>query len=143
MGVCTRTMRDIALPAFPNLTELAAWADVLVLAAPGGPDTQGIVGMPVLKALGSNGYLVNTARGSLVDEEALAGALSNGIIAGAALDVFRNEPYAGALRDLPGILCTPHIGSATIDTRAAMADRVYAEVIRALAGQPPLYPASE
>jgi lactate dehydrogenase-like 2-hydroxyacid dehydrogenase len=106
----------------PDLAALARDADILIVAAPGGRETARIIAAPVLDALGPNGYLVNVARGSLVDQEALLAALEENRIAGAALDVFDNEPDIDArFFGLENVLLMPHIGSATVETRAAMA----------------------
>ena len=89
---------------------LAAWADVLVCATPGGAATKHMVNAQVLQALGPQGYLINIARGSVVDTEALAAALKSGTIAGAGIDVYESEPHRPeALVDLPNILITPHV----------------------------------
>lgn len=105
-----RERKGVNYRYFDDLHALALWADVLVLAAPGSPQTQGIVDASVLAALGPSGYLVNVARGSLVDQEALVAAVSTGALAGAALDVYANEPDVPT--DLVGrenVLLTPHI----------------------------------
>jgi lactate dehydrogenase-like 2-hydroxyacid dehydrogenase len=90
----------------------------------------------VLAALGAKGILVNVARGSVVDEAALVEALERGVIGGAALDVFENEPHVPErLRALPQVVLTPHIGSATAQTRQAMADLAQANLRAHFAGQ--------
>ena len=105
---------------------LAAGADVLVVATSGGPETAGLVSAPVLAALGPAGYLVNIARGSVVDEPALVEAITNGTIAGAALDVFADEPNVPpALLDLDNVVLLPHIASATTETREAMGELAF------------------
>jgi lactate dehydrogenase-like 2-hydroxyacid dehydrogenase len=106
----------------PDLAALARDVDILIVVAPGGPDTTHLVDARVLAALGPQGWLVNVARGSVVDQPALLDALEQGTIAGAALDVFDNEP-AIDLRffTLDNVMLTPHLGSATRETRAAMA----------------------
>jgi lactate dehydrogenase-like 2-hydroxyacid dehydrogenase len=104
-----------------DLVELARWSDILIVTAPGGAQTARMISAGVLRALGPRGVLVNVARGSLVDEQALIAALESGAIAGAALDVFDGEPDIDArLFALSNVLLTPHIGSATHETRAAM-----------------------
>ncbi|MDO3635887.1 2-hydroxyacid dehydrogenase [Mycolicibacterium arseniciresistens] len=101
--------------------ELAGAVDVLVVAAAGGSGTRQLVGRDVLDALGADGYLVNIARGSVVDEEALVEALTQGRLAGAGLDVFTDEPHVPeALIALENVVLLPHVGSGTVETRAAM-----------------------
>lgn len=116
---------DSELRFEPDLVALAGWSDVLVVTAAGGAATRGIVSRAVLDALGPQGYLVNVARGSLVDEEELVDAIVHERIAGAALDVFADEPRVpDALRESERVVVVPHIGSGTRETRAAMADLV-------------------
>lgn len=110
----------------PSAEALAAQSDYLVLITPGGAATQHMVNAQVLRALGPQGILVNVARGSVVDEAALIEALQRGEIAGAGLDVFEKEPHVPqALRDLPQVVLTPHVGSATEATRQAMAQLAF------------------
>jgi lactate dehydrogenase-like 2-hydroxyacid dehydrogenase len=133
-----RTRKSSAYPYYDTPLELARDSDVLVLAASANPATLGMVDGALLDALGPQGYLINVARGSLVDEPALIDALSEGRIAGAALDVFAHEPaVAERLRSLPNVLLTPHIGSATIETRQNMA-RLVLESLQALAAGHPI-----
>jgi lactate dehydrogenase-like 2-hydroxyacid dehydrogenase len=95
----------------------------------------------VLAALGKKGYLVNVARGSVVDEQALIEALKKGTIAGAGLDVFENEPNVPAeLLALDNVVLTPHVGSATWQTRQAMADLAFGNLEAHFAGRPLLSP---
>ena len=105
----------------PDIKDLAKNSDVLFLACPATPDTDKMINSEVLDALGPTGFLINIARGSVVDEGALLYALQHKKIAGAALDVFENEPNlnTGFLK-LDNVLLTPHIGSATSETRIAM-----------------------
>jgi lactate dehydrogenase-like 2-hydroxyacid dehydrogenase len=113
----------------PSPTALATWADFLVIACEGGPSTRHLVSREVLAALGPRGFLVNIARGSVVDEAALVEALAGGGIAGAALDVFEDEPNVPqALAALDNVVLLPHIASATVETRQAMADCVLANL---------------
>jgi len=108
-----------------TLADLAKWADFLVVATSGGEATRGLVSAAVLEALGPKGFLVNIARGSVVDEPALVAALVEKRIAGAGLDVFADEPHVPeALLALDNVVLTPHIASATTDTRAAMGQLV-------------------
>jgi lactate dehydrogenase-like 2-hydroxyacid dehydrogenase len=95
--------------------------DVLIVAVAGGSGTQGLVSREVLDALGTDGYLVNIARGSVVDEDALVDALVGGGLAGAGLDVFANEPgVPEALLTMDNVVLLPHVASGTVETRAAM-----------------------
>lgn len=113
----------------PSLLALAQWADFLVLVCGGGPSTRQLVSREVLAALGPKGFLVNIARGSVVDEPALVDALREGRIAGAALDVFDDEPNVPpALLGLDNVVLAPHIASATRETRQAMAEAVVANL---------------
>ena len=106
---------------YPDVQELAQHCDILFLACPATSETNKMIGAQVLEALGSSGYLINIARGSAVDERALLYALQHKKIAGAALDVFENEPNPNpAFLNLDNVLLTPHIGSATSETRIAM-----------------------
>ena len=133
-----------AKPALPHTyyasaVELAANSDFLVVITPGGAGTRKLIDAAVLKALGATGCVVNVARGSVIDETALIEALQAGTIAGAALDVFENEPHVPqALRDMTNVLLSPHIGSATAQTRRAMAELAFANLQAQLAGKPVL-----
>ncbi|WP_344196901.1 2-hydroxyacid dehydrogenase [Aeromicrobium alkaliterrae] len=123
IGYHNRSVADVPFAYHASVAELAAWADVLVLAAPGGGDP--IVGANELAALGPQGHLVNIGRGGLVDEPALVAALTDGTIAGAGLDVFADEPHVPeALWALDNVVLVPHVGSATQQTRREMADLV-------------------
>ena len=96
---------------------------MLVVAAAGGSGTQKLVGREVIDALGPDGYLINIARGSVVDEEALVAALVDGRLAGAGLDVFADEPNVPeALLSMDNVVVLPHVASGTVETRAAMED---------------------
>ena len=106
----------------PTPTELAGAVDVLVVATAGGPDTVRLVDRAVLEALGPQGFLINIARGSVVDEEALVEMLASGGLAGAGLDVFAHEPQVpAALLELDNVVLLPHVGSNTARARTAMA----------------------
>ncbi|MFY9478848.1 MAG: 2-hydroxyacid dehydrogenase [Aquabacterium sp.] len=107
----------------PSLLALAEWSDFLVVIVAGGAGTRHLIDARVLQALGPRGFLVNVARGSVIDEAALVQALQNGVIAGAGLDVFDNEPHVPeALFALDNVVLLPHIASATEETREAMGD---------------------
>ena len=117
-----RTDQNLAWRYEPDLATLARDVDILIVVAPGGAETAHLIDARVLAALGPNGYLVNVSRGSLVDEAALLAALEQGSIAGAALDVFDREPAIDPrFFALDNAMLTPHLGSATRETRAAMA----------------------
>jgi lactate dehydrogenase-like 2-hydroxyacid dehydrogenase len=129
---------------YPSAAELAANVDFLVVITPGGAGTKHLINADVLKALGPRGYLINVARGSVVDEEALIAALQNGTIAGAGLDVFANEPNVPqALWTLSNVVLTPHMASATTETRQAMADLAFANMQAGISGQPLRTPVPE
>ena len=126
---------------FPSAEALAAEVDFLVIITPGGAGTHKLIDAKVLRALGKDGYLINVARGSVVDESALIEALQTGTIAGAGLDVFENEPNVpAALIALDNVVLTPHVGSATWQTRRAMADRAFGNLEAHFAGKPLLSP---
>jgi len=128
---------DVPHRYLPTPQALAAESDFLVVIVPGGAATRKLIDASVLKALGPQGYLINVARGSVVDETALIEALQKGEIAGAGLDVFENEPRVPeALRALSNVVLTPHVGSATGQTRKAMADLAFANLQAHFAGQP-------
>ncbi|RUT31240.1 2-hydroxyacid dehydrogenase [Arsenicitalea aurantiaca] len=114
---------------YDNLVEMARDSDWLVVIAPGGKGTEKIVSREVLEALGARGYLVNVARGTLVDEAAMLEMLQNGGLAGAALDVFEKEPQmSDAFFALENVVLSPHQGSATHQTRQAMGALVVANL---------------
>jgi lactate dehydrogenase-like 2-hydroxyacid dehydrogenase len=110
----------------PSLLDLARWADFLVVITAGGAATRHLVNAQVLDALGPQGFIVNVARGSVIDEAALVQALQDKRIAGAGLDVFENEPHVPeSLFKLENVVLLPHVASGTHETRQAMADRVF------------------
>jgi lactate dehydrogenase-like 2-hydroxyacid dehydrogenase len=131
-----RKPQDVPYRFFPDLRALAAAADFLVVACPGGPATRNIVDAEVLSALGKKGTLINIARGSIVDEPALVKALSEGTIKGAGLDVFADEPHVPApLLAMDQVVLLPHVGSATKETRKAMGDLCKANLDAWFAGK--------
>jgi lactate dehydrogenase-like 2-hydroxyacid dehydrogenase len=120
-----RPVPDVPWAHEPSLKALAAWCDYLVVIAAGGAETRHLVNAEILDALGPRGFLVNVARGSVVDEAELVAALQTGRIAGAGLDVFEDEPRVPhALFTLDNVVLLPHIASGTVETRQAMGDRV-------------------
>jgi hydroxypyruvate reductase len=132
-----RPVADAAWPHEPDLLALARWADYLVVITAGGAATRHLVNDAVLDALGPEGFVVNVARGSVIDEAALVRALQEGRIAGAGLDVFENEPHVPpALFELDNVVIVPHIASATVETRQAMGDRVFDNLQAFFAGKP-------
>jgi D-3-phosphoglycerate dehydrogenase len=125
----------------PQLAALADWADVLVVTLPGGAGTAGLINAEVLDALGPQGWLVNVSRGSTVDEAALLAALAQRRIAGAALDVFQNEPKPDPrFAALDNVLLQPHHASGTVETRRAMGQLVRDNLAAHFAGQALLTP---
>ncbi len=121
-----RPVADVPWPHEAQLLDLARWADFLVVITAGGAGTRHLINAEVLEALGPEGFLVNVARGSVVDEAALVAALQQRRIAGAGLDVFEDEPQVpAALMGLDNVVLLPHVASATQQTRQAMADRVF------------------
>jgi lactate dehydrogenase-like 2-hydroxyacid dehydrogenase len=122
LAYCGRGDQRLGWRYEPDLHQLARDSDILILTAPGGPDTEHLVGASVLEALGPQGYLLNIARGSVVHQQALIDALARGAIAGAALDVFDAEPDIDPrFFELDNVVLSPHVGSATNETRLAMA----------------------
>jgi glyoxylate reductase len=120
------------------LEELLERSDFVTLHCPLTPQTRGLIGLEALARMRSTAYLVNTARGPVVDTEALGSALREGQIAGAALDVTDPEPLPGdhPLLDAPNLLVVPHIASATHATRGKMADMAVDNLLAGLAGEP-------
>jgi lactate dehydrogenase-like 2-hydroxyacid dehydrogenase len=116
-----REVQGSPYPYVDSPVALADGVDVLIVAAAGGSGTRKLVDAAVIDALGANGFLINIARGSVVDEDALVEALTAGRLAGAGLDVFADEPNVPeALLSLDNVVLLPHVGSGTVETRAAM-----------------------
>lgn len=126
---------------FPSALALAREVDFLMVITPGGDGTRGMIDAPVLAALGAKAYLINIARGSVIDQPALVHAVTTGVIAGAALDVFADEPNVPAeLRAHDNVVLTPHMASGTWETRGAMANLAFANLQAHFAGKPLLTP---
>ena len=124
-----------------SLDRLLRTSDVVSVHVPLTTDTVHLIDRKALTRMKRSAYLVNTARGPVVDEEALAWALGERLIAGAALDVYEHEPAIHpALLSLDNVVLAPHLGSATTETRTAMADLAVANVLAVLDGRPPLTP---
>jgi lactate dehydrogenase-like 2-hydroxyacid dehydrogenase len=122
---------DVPYRYYSDLTEMARDVDYLVVITPGGTATHHLVNRPVIDALGPEGTLINIARGSVVDEAELVKALEDGRLGGAGLDVFENEPdVPAALIAMDNVVLTPHVGSATVETRQAMGDLTVENLIR-------------
>ena len=113
----------------PDLERLIAESDVLTLHCPAGASTHHLINAARLAEMQPSAYLINTARGDLIDEEALISALASGQIAGAGLDVFAGEPTVDPrLIELPNVITLPHLGSATIEGRAQAGEKVIANI---------------
>ena len=131
-----RSKKDVAYPYDKDPVELARNSDVLVVVTPGGAATANLVNAKVLDALGPEGYLVNIARGSVVDEPVLLKYLQENKIAGAGLDVFADEPRVPAeFFALDNAVLFPHVASATVETRKAMGDLQIENLRRHLGGK--------
>jgi lactate dehydrogenase-like 2-hydroxyacid dehydrogenase len=129
---------------YPDLIEMAKAVDTLVVIVPGGAGTTKMVNADVMKALGPRGVIINVARGTVVDEQALIAALKSGTILAAGLDVFEKEPNVpDELKAMQNVVLLPHIGSASVVTRNAM-DQLVVDNLKAwFAGKPPLTPVAE
>ncbi|RZT98467.1 4-hydroxyphenyllactate dehydrogenase [Advenella incenata] len=137
IGYTGRRQQDgVAYAYFPTVLALAGWADVLIVATPGGADTCHLVSRVELEALGPEGVLVNIARGSVVNQLALIDCLESGQLGAAALDVFDDEPQVPeALAQSASTVLSPHIASATVQTRQAMAALVVDNILRHINGK--------
>ena len=130
-------VRGLDATYYPDLRELLAASDFVSLHIPGGPETLNLINAAAISAMRKTAYLVNTARGSVIDHDALADALREGRIAGAALDVYPSEPQVPeALLGLENAVLLPHLGSATRETRVAMGMRTLANVDAWSRGEP-------
>jgi len=126
-----------------SLDRLLNTSDIVSLHVPLTPETKHLIDKRALTRMKRSAYLINTSRGPVVDEEALAWALEHRLIAGAALDVYEREPEVHpALLSLENVLLVPHLGSGTVETRTAMADLAVDNVVAVLSGKPPLTPVS-
>jgi lactate dehydrogenase-like 2-hydroxyacid dehydrogenase len=128
---------DIPAVPRPSIEAVMAEADVVSLHIPGGGDNRGVISAGLIAAMRPTAYLVNTARGDVVDEPALIAALAERRIAGAGLDVYAEEPTVpAALLGLPNVTLLPHIGSATLETRTAMGMLAADNLIAHFEGRP-------
>ena len=137
LGYFSRRKHDVPYRYFSNLEALAEWCTVLMIAVRAGDETHHAVDANILQKLGKDGYVVNIARGSVIDEQALVTALTEKTIAGAGLDVYAKEPHApDALTSFPNVVLTPHIGGHTLESHTAMQDCVIANLDAFFAGKP-------
>jgi glyoxylate reductase len=126
---------------YADLETLLKNSDFVSIHLPLTPETRHLIGEPQFKMMKKTAYLINTARGPIINEKALVNALKNGEIKGAALDVYEEEPkMAAGLAELPNTVLTPHTASATEETRSAMSELAAKNIIAVLSGQPPLTP---
>jgi hydroxypyruvate reductase len=133
----SRSKHDVPYQYLPSLEALAEWCSVLMIAVRAGADTNHAVDAKILQKLGKDGYVVNIARGSVIDQKALIAALADETIAGAGLDVYEKEPHApDALTAFPNVVLTPHVGGHTIDSHVAMQNCVIANLESYFAGKP-------
>lgn len=131
----------VAYEYCPTLVDLATRSDFLFMALPGGASTKGVVNEEVLRALGPDGVVVNVGRGTALDEDALVRVLEDGGLLGAGLDVHAKEPHANPkLVKMPNVVLLPHLGSSTIETRAAMHRLCIDNMLAHFAGKPLLTP---
>lgn len=132
----SRNKKDVPYPYDPDPIALARNSDVLMIVTPGGAETNRLVGAAVFDALGPKGYVINIARGSIIDEPVLLKYLQEKRIAGAGLDVYADEPRVPpAFFDLDNAVLFPHVGSATIETRTAMGNLQVENLRRHFAGR--------
>jgi lactate dehydrogenase-like 2-hydroxyacid dehydrogenase len=137
VGYFSRSRHDLPYQYFSSLEALAEWCSVLMIAVRAGADTHHVVNAEILKKLGADGYVVNIARGSVIDQRALVAALADQSIAGAGLDVYEKEPHApDALTAFPNVVLTPHVGGHTLESHVAMQDCVIANLEAFFAGKP-------
>jgi len=141
VAYAARGQADIPGAEAMSLDRLLVTSDVVSLHVPLTPETKHLIDRKSLARMKRSAYLINTSRGPVVDEEALAWALQNHLLAGAALDVYEHEPAVHTdLLGLDNVLLLPHLGSATTETRTAMADLAVENVRAVLAGRPPITP---
>jgi len=137
----SRSQHDVPYQYLPSLEALAEWCSVLMIAVRAGADTNHAVDAKILQKLGKDGYVVNIARGSVIDQRVLIAALADETIAGAGLDVYEKEPHApDALTAFPNVVLTPHVGGHTLDSHIAMQNCVIANLESYFAGKPLAYP---
>jgi lactate dehydrogenase-like 2-hydroxyacid dehydrogenase len=139
-----RPQAAVGYKHYPSLLDMAHDVDVLIAIVPGGAETRNLINAAVLEALGPRGILINVARGSVVDEPALIAALREKKIFAAGLDVFVNEPKVPQeLMEMENVVLFPHLGSASVHTRAAMDQLVVDNLLSWASGNGPLTPVPE
>ena len=120
---------------YKNIPQLLAESDYITINAPLNSETYHMIGTEELQIMKETAYIINTGRGPIIDEKALVEALKNGVIAGAALDVFENEPEVeSGLLELDNVILTPHIGSASKEARYELAEKAASDLVAALTG---------
>jgi len=143
IGFYNRSPKAVEIPAtqLESLATLAGWADIVVVAVPGGAATHHLIDAPFFAAMQSHALFVNIARGDVVDEAALIAALEGGEIAAAGLDVYEFEPKVPeALMAMENVTLLPHLGSATVETRTAMGMLAADNILALIAGEPLVSP---
>jgi hydroxypyruvate reductase len=141
VGYFSRSRHQVPYQYFPSLETLAEWCSVLMIAVRASIDTHHAVNASILQKLGKDGYVINVARGSVIEEAALVAALAENSIAGAGLDVFEREPHApDSLTAFQNVVLTPHVGGHTIEAHIAMQDCVIANLKAFFAGNLLVYP---
>jgi lactate dehydrogenase-like 2-hydroxyacid dehydrogenase len=136
----SRSRHDVPYRYVPSLEALVEWCDVLMIAVRASADTHHVIDAGMLRKLGKDGYVINIARGSVIDQNALVAALADKTIAGAGLDVYEKEPHApDALTALPNVVLAPHLGGHTIESHIGMQDCVIANLTAYFEGKPLAY----
>lgn len=121
--------RETGIVQMMALPELLQWVEIISIHAAG---KERVVGAKEISLMQKGSWVINTSRGELIDEAALYDALKNGYLAGAALDVFQEEPYSGPLKELPNVVLTPHIGSYAVESRVCMEIEAAQNLIQSL-----------
>lgn len=141
IGYTAHSPKEVAYTYFSELKALAKWSNILVVAVPGGPQTDGLIDREILEELGETGTLINIARGSVVDEPAMINALKDRKLGAAGLDVYWNEPNPDkALTSLNNVTLYPHHASGTVETRDAMSQLVVENLTAHYSGKELLTP---
>lgn len=136
--------KDVPYQYFDSVASLADWCDYLVTCTPGGAETNHMINADILKRIGSTGYYVNVARGSVADSAAIVAALNAGTIAGAALDVLESEPEVPeGVRTAPNLLLTPHAAGRSQELEGRRVHLIRTNIENVLTGKPPLTPVQE